>query len=129
MFFCNEKCEKMEQFMENIETSETLLESFNIAYNKLTITNNSTVILKTSTFFGPLESPYSTILAKEQSITKSTPFNDKKIGALQYLAGYVVKKIKLKVLSDRDYKLDLNQSWVKIMDHAKVEGNYGKLIE
>ena len=48
---------------------------------------------------------------------------------IQYLAGYVVKKIKLKVLSDRDYKLDLDQSWVKIMDHAKVEGNYGKLIE
>ena len=33
----------MEQFMEDIKSSETLLESINIAYNKLTITNNSTV--------------------------------------------------------------------------------------
>ena len=35
-----------------------------------------------------------------------------------------MKKIKLKALSDRDHKLDLNQSWVEIMDPAKVEGNY-----
>ena len=61
---------------------------------------------------------------KEQSITKSTPINDKGIGALLYLAGYVVKKVKLKALSDKYYKLDLNQSQVKIMDHATVEGNY-----
>ena len=61
---------------------------------------------------------------KEQSITKSTPINDKEIGALQYLAGYVVKEIKLKALNGKDYKLDLNQSRVKIMDHATVEGNY-----
>ena len=95
-----------------------LLETINIAYNKLTTTNDgeafyslfySTVILKSSTYLSPLESPYSTLLAQkladkifyhykqpqEQSVTKSTPINDKEIGALQYLAGYVVKKIKL----------------------------------
>ena len=35
-----------------------------------------------------------------------------------------MKKIKLKALSDKDYKLDLNQSQVKIMDHTTVKGNY-----
>ena len=145
--FSNEICEKIEQFTENINISENLLESINIVYNKLTTTSDgeafyllfySKVILKSSTYFCPLESPYSTLLAqkladkifyhckqpKEQSITKSTPTNDKEIGALQYLAGYLVKKIKLKTLNCKDYKLDLNQSWVKIMDHATVEGNY-----
>ena len=145
--FSNEICEKIEQFKENINISENLLESINIAYNKLTTANDgeafysifySTVILKSSTYLSPLESPYSTLLAqklpdtifyhykqpKEQSITKSSPINDKEIVALQYLAGYVVKKIKLKALNSKDYKLDLNQSRVKIMDHATVEGNY-----
>ena len=45
---------------------------------------------------------------KEQSIVESTLINDKVIGALQYLAGYVVKKIKLKTLHNVDYNLDLN---------------------
>ena len=119
--FSNETCE-IEQFTENINISENLLESTNIAYNKLTTTNGgeafyplfySTVILKSSTYLCPLESPYSTHLAqkladkifyhykqsKEQSITKSTSINDKEIGTLQYLAGYTVKKIKLKALN------------------------------
>ena len=117
-YFSNEICEKIEQFTENINISENLLETINIAYNKLTTTNDgeafyslfySTVILKSSTYLSPLESPYSTLLAQkladrifyhykqpqEQSVTKSIPINDKEIGALQYLAGYVVKKIKL----------------------------------
>ena len=87
------------------------MESTNIAYNKLTTTNDGeafyplfyrTVILKSSTHLCLIESPYSTHLAqklvdkifyhykqsKAQSITKSTPINDKEIGALQYLAGY-----------------------------------------
>ena len=45
---------------------------------------------------------------KEKCVTKSTPINDQEIGALQYLAGYVVKKIKLKALNGKDYKVDLN---------------------
>ena len=35
-----------------------------------------------------------------------------------------MKKRKLKALSGKDYKLDLNQSRVKIMDHTTVEGSY-----
>ena len=35
-----------------------------------------------------------------------------------------MKKIKLKALNCKDYKVDLNQSQVKIMDHATVEGSY-----
>ena len=35
-----------------------------------------------------------------------------------------MKKIKLKALNGKEFKLDLNQSRVKIMDHATVEGNY-----
>ena len=35
-----------------------------------------------------------------------------------------MKKIKLKALNRKDYKLDLNQSRVKIMDHATAVGNY-----
>ena len=35
-----------------------------------------------------------------------------------------MKKRKLKAFSYKDYKLDLNQSRVKIMDHTTVEGNY-----
>ena len=35
-----------------------------------------------------------------------------------------MEKIKLKSLSGKDYKLDINQSWVKLIDHARVEGNY-----
>ena len=93
---------------------------------------------KSSTYPCPLESPYSTLLAqklankifylckqpKKQSITKSIHINDREIDALQYLAGYVVEKIKLKSFSGKDYKLDINQSWVKLIDHARVEGNY-----
>ena len=35
-----------------------------------------------------------------------------------------MKKIKLKALSGKDYKLNLNQSWIKIMDYATVERKY-----
>ena len=35
-----------------------------------------------------------------------------------------MKKIKLKALNGKDYKVDLNYSAIKIMDHATVEGNY-----
>ena len=35
-----------------------------------------------------------------------------------------MKKIKLKALNGKDYKLDLNQSRVKTMDHATAKGNY-----
>ena len=98
----------------------------------------NTAILKSLTYLCPLESPYSTLLAqkigdkifyyykqpKEQSIPKSTPINDKEISALQYLVGYVVKKRKLKALSNKDYTLDLKQSRVKTMHHTTVEGNY-----
>ena len=35
-----------------------------------------------------------------------------------------MKKIKLKALNRKDYKLDLSQSRVKIMDHATAVGNY-----
>ena len=104
---------------------------------ELSIHYFTAVILKSSTYHGPLESPYSPLFAqmladkifyhqkqpKEQSITKSTLINDKEIGDLQYLAGYVLKKIKLKALNGKDYKHDLNQSRVKIMDHATFEGN------
>ena len=85
--------------------------------------------MKSSTYFFPLERAYSSLLAqkladkifyhykqpKEQNIPKSTPINDEEIDALQYLAGYVVKteSIKLKALSGKDYKLDLNDSRVK----------------
>ena len=98
----------------------------------------STIILKSSTYPCQLESSYSILLAqnladkrfyhykqpKEQNVPKSTPINDKEIGTLEYLASYNVKKRKLKALGGKDYKLDLNQSRVKIMDHTTVEGNY-----
>ena len=56
----------------HINISENLWDVINIAYNKLTTTNDgqtffpliySTVILKSSTYLCPLESPYSTLLA------------------------------------------------------------------
>ena len=88
--------------MENVNISENLLDVNDIAYNKLTTTNDgetfysliySTVILKSSTDLCPLESPYSTLLAqkladkifyhykqpKEQSIIKSTPIKIKNL--------------------------------------------------
>ena len=61
---------------------------------------------------------------KEQSIPNSIPINDKEIGALHCLVGYVVKKIKLKAISGKDYKLDLKLSCVKIMYHTIAEWNY-----
>ena len=39
--FSNEICNKIEQFMMNINISKNLIESINIAYNKLTTTNNN----------------------------------------------------------------------------------------
>ena len=77
-YFSNEICEKIEQFTGNINISENLLESINIAYNKLTTTNDceafyllfySTVILNSSTYLCPLESPYSTLLAQKLADT------------------------------------------------------------
>ena len=72
--FSSQICEKREQFMENINISENLLEIINIAYNKLTTANDaeafyslfySTAILKSSICLSPLESPYSTLLAQK----------------------------------------------------------------
>ena len=118
---------KKEQFTENINISKNLLESINIAYNKWTTTNDgeafylsfySTVILKFSAYLCPLESP------QEQSITKSTPVNNKEISALQYLAGDVVRKIKPKVLkvglsrSKKLFYICFNESPLKMKKNA-----------
>ena len=71
-WFSNEIFGKIEQFTENINILENLLGSINIAPNKLTTTNDgeallslfySTVILKSSPYLCPIESPYSTFLA------------------------------------------------------------------
>ena len=134
---------KKEQFTDNINILKNLLESINVAYNKLTTTNDveafyllfySTVILKFSVYLCSLESPHSTLLAqkladkifyhykqpKEQSITKSTPVNNKEISALQYLAGDIVRKIKLKVLkvglslSKKHFYICFNESPLKM---------------
>ena len=66
---------KKEQFTDNINILKNLLESINVAYNKLTTTNDveafyllfySTVILKFSVYLCSLGSPHSTLLAQNE---------------------------------------------------------------
>ena len=103
--FCNGIFRKIKQFMENIIISENLLKSINIAYKKLTTTNDSdafyalfysTVILKSSTYLCSLQSPYSTPLTQKLSDKIFYHYKQHKDQSIpKYTAILMIKKLVL----------------------------------
>ena len=86
-------------------------------------------------FLPELERPASTLLAqkladklfnhfklpKEIADVEVPPVTDKEIGGLQYLAGYVVKKMLKKNMQGKNCDSAEKQSTIKILQHAIVD--------
>lgn len=95
----------------------------------------SIVVLNASAYLPELERPASTLLAQkladklfhyfkkpeETSSIKVPSVTEKEMGGLQYLAGYVVKKMLNKTLQGKNYKSVKNQATAKILQHATID--------
>ena len=123
--------------------SEDLLQILNQIYNALLKTKDgdgfyssfySIVVLNASKYLPELERPASTLLAqkladklfnhfkpKEIPDVEIPPVTEKEMGGLQYLAGYVVKKILKKTMLGKNCDSAKNQSIIKILQHASVD--------
>lgn len=90
----------------------------------------SKIVYKANLFFPSLEKPYSTLLAKRIGdkvlsffkcpaagpINRPLEISTKELGSLQYLAGYVVKKILRKIKNHRDYKTSQSQAMIAALN-------------
>ena len=123
--------------------SEDLLQMLNQIYNALLKTKDgdgfyssfySIVVLNASKYLPELERPTSTLLAqkladklfnhfkpKEIPDVDIPPVTEKEMGGLQYLAGYVVKKMLKKAMLGKNCDSAKNQSIIKILQHASVD--------
>ena len=120
-----------------------LLNELNIIHRQFKVTNNaeeffssyfSKCVFKSGDFFKNLPQPSSTFLATKVGenimaelkrkntdvILKSDPppITDREVDALQYLAGYVVKKILKKAKCHSNYSSAENQSVISILENA-----------
>ena len=140
--FPNHLREKIRSYTSN--PSEDLVHILNQIYNRLMKTKDgeefyssfySIIVLNASMYLPELERPASTLLAQKLAVkpfhhfkqpqnipdVHVPPVTEKEMGALQYLAGYVLKKMLKKTLQRKNHDTAKNQAIVRILHHATVD--------